>query len=78
MSAHYWNDGVSIGVIHLADIYTFKGFTFEFHRYCGPMRCRKDGDPFKRPAINAPKFYAAVEEWEKLTKEQKEETRIYG
>ena len=34
MGAHYFNlNNKCAGVIHLADIYTFEGYTFEWHHY---------------------------------------------
>lgn len=65
------------GIITLSNIYRYKGVVFEWHNYCGPMALRKDNleprrtDPGKR-------WWEIVTEWSKLTKAQKEETRIYG
>jgi len=60
-------------VITFADIYHFKGFTFEFHRYCGVMKLKKDFEPAKREGR---KFYAVISEWCNLTDDEKEKTRI--
>lgn len=39
--------------------------TFEMHPYCGPIRCRKDGEPSKNPywAERHP-FWSAFEAWQ--------------
>jgi hypothetical protein len=76
MGAHFFNNGHTVGIVHLADIYRFEGFTFEFHRYCGPIKCRKDGEPSKHPGGR--RFFKTVERWQRLTKRQRERTRIYG
>ena len=79
MSAHYFNlNNKCVGVMHLADIYTFEGYAFEWHHYCGPFRCRKDGEPAKRQPGERSRFWGMLERWEKLTKAEKEKTRIYG
>lgn len=77
MSAHYFKDSSGFcGIVHLADIYRYKGFTFEFHRYCGPVKLvGQNLEPTKR---EGKKFYAAVAEWEKLTPKEKLATQIYG
>ena len=78
MSAHYFKENGMIGVIHLADIYRFEGYTFEMHRYCGPFLCRKDGEPSERQPGARSKFLAALERWEKLSTDEKEKTRLSG
>ena len=78
MGAHHFNEGGFKGVIHLADIYRFEGFTFEWHHYFGPFRCRKNGEPTLRQPLERSKFWKMLERWEKLTKDEKEKTRIYG
>ena len=79
MGAHYFNlNNKCAGVIHLADIYACEGYTFEWHHYCGPFRCRKNGEPTLRQPMGRSKFWKMLERWEKLTKDEKEKTRIYG
>jgi len=75
MSTHIVKDqqGCVNAVITFPDIYQFKGFTFEFHRYCGVMKLNKDFEPAKR---DGRKFYAVISEWCKLTDGDKEKTRI--
>jgi hypothetical protein len=60
-------------LIHLADIYCYKGFIFEWHSYCGPMKCKKNGDGSN--ARCGDKFYAAADEWRKLPKAKREKYR---
>jgi hypothetical protein len=63
------------GIICLPNFYFYKGFYFEFHRYFGPMKLRKDLEPAARQGM---KFCKVVTEWCQLSKKQKEGTRIYG
>jgi hypothetical protein len=76
VSAHYFNGGGFVGIIHIADIYHYRGFTFEWHHYCGPMKCRKNGDASDAQA--GPKFFRAVASWEKLPKSKREKYRVSG
>lgn len=64
------------GIITLADIFHYKGFTFEWHAFCGPMKCRRDGEPHKGPS--GKRFYEVVTEWHSLPKAEREKYRIYG
>jgi hypothetical protein len=80
MSTHYVKTGIGQGfaIVHCADIYRFEGWTFEFHRYCGPTLCKGDGEPRKiQPGKRHP-FWNALARWEKLSAQQKSETKIYG
>ncbi len=62
------------GIISLADIYTYGGFTFQWHSYCGPMKCRlSDGDPHR--GREGEKFYAAAQAWRDLPPEERERYR---
>jgi hypothetical protein len=63
------------GIMTLANIYQFKGFLFEFHSYLGPVKVKKNFDP---AAAMGRKFWKMYAEWDKLTKEEKLETQIYG
>ena len=75
MSTHTVRDdqGRVSAIITFADIYRFKGFTFENHRVCGPSKLKKDLEPAKR---DGKKFWDAWSEWNKLTNEEKENTRV--
>jgi hypothetical protein len=61
--------------MHVADCYRYKGVTFEWHHFCGPMLLRKDGEPSKRKNPGA-RFYAIAQEWHDLPKEEREKFRI--
>jgi hypothetical protein len=78
MSAHYFKENGMVGVIHVADIYRFEGYTFDWHHYCGPMLCRKDMEPRKRQPGARSRFWDVIDRWQKLPKTEKEKTRIYG
>jgi hypothetical protein len=58
------------------DIYRYRGVTFEFHRYCGPIRLKKNGDPSNVPMGR--KFWAMFEAWQKLSPSKKKRTLIYS
>lgn len=77
MSDHFLRDenGRCHTIITMANIYTYEGFIFEFHNFCGPMKLKKDWEPAAREGR---KFYAMISRWCKLTKEEKEQTRISG
>jgi hypothetical protein len=56
-------NGKITGWLTLADIYQFEGYTFEFHHYCGPIRCKKNGDPYARqPGKDSP-FWGMIDRW---------------
>lgn len=78
MSAHTFKDATWSGVIHLADIYRFEGYIFEWHHYCGPTLCRKDMEPRQRQPGPRSGFWPALTRWEKLRPAKKEKTRIFG
>jgi len=77
MGTHYMrdDDGRVIGVITYANIYRFKGFTFEVHHFFGPAKLKKDFSPAAR---EGPKFWKVFGEWDKLTDPEKAETQIAG
>jgi hypothetical protein len=76
MSCHSFNSNGVQGFICLANIYQYKGFTFEYHHYCGPVKLRKkDLEPAKN---SGRKFFKILDEWNKMTDIDKEKTRIYG
>lgn len=68
----YDGTGNVVAIFSIPDCYRFKGFLFDYHCYLGPTRLKKNGDPSK---IQGDKFYDAIYEWEKLSKEEKEKTR---
>lgn len=78
MGAHYFQDRHSRGVVHLADIYRFEGYTFEWHNYLGPTLCRKNMEPRKRQPGERSRFWPVLERWQKLPKRKREKTKIYG
>jgi hypothetical protein len=63
------------GIMTVPNIYQFKGFLFEFHSYLGPVKVKKNFDP---ASAMGRKFWKAFAEWDKLTKEEKLETQIFG
>jgi len=65
--------GACYAVLSTADIYQYKGFTFEISGGYFPYKLNKDLEESRR---SGRKFYKTVDEWHKLTKEQKERTRI--
>jgi hypothetical protein len=77
MGTHYTTnaEGKIDGIMTIPNIYQFKGFTFESHRYLGPQRLKKNFDPASRMGR---KFWKAFAEWDKLTKEEKLKTQING
>jgi|688.fasta_scaffold24234_2 hypothetical protein len=77
MGTHYTTnaEGKIDGIMTLANIYQFKGFIFEFHSYLGPQKLKKNWDV---ASAMGRKFWKAFAEWDKLTKEEKLETQIYG
>jgi hypothetical protein len=77
MSAHYFKENGMVGVIHVADIYRFEGYVFEWRHYCGPILCRKDMEPRKRQPGVRSRFWDVIDRWQKLTNTEKEKSRIY-
>jgi multimeric flavodoxin WrbA len=77
MSDHFIRDdkGQCHTIITMANIYTYNGFIFEFHGYCGPMKLKKNWEPAAREGR---KFWKTIDAWCKLTKEEKESTRLSG
>ena len=68
-------DGKVNGIMTVANVYQYKGFTFEFHTLFGPVKVNKDFNP---SAAMGRKFYKVFSEWDKLTKEEKAATQIFG
>ncbi len=76
MAGHIVNFQGGWAHISCADIYRYHGVTFEMHRYCGPMRCRKDGEPSN---VNmGRKFWKMFKEWDKLSPSKKKKTLIFS
>jgi len=77
MSDHFLFDenGRCHTIFTMANIYEYKGFVFEFHRYCGPCKLKKDWEP---AAKMGRKFWKVWKEWDKLTPEEKTKTQISG
>ncbi len=54
--------------------YDFEGYLFEVHSYFGPAHLRRtDGDI---RIVQSQAFFAAVERWQKLPKEEREKYRV--
>jgi hypothetical protein len=68
-------EGKVDGIMTLVNIYQYKGFLFEYHTLFGPVKVNKNFDPASRMGRKFWKMYA---EWDKLTKEEKLETQIFG
>lgn len=63
------------GIMTVANVYKFKGFTFEYSDFLGPLKVNKNFEP---AAAMGRKFYKVYREWNNLTKEEKEATQIFG
>ena len=63
------------GIMTVANVYEYRGFTFEFHSLFGPVKVNKDFNP---SACMGRKFYKVYSEWDKLTKDEKAATQIFG
>lgn len=74
MSTHIYNSPTVRAIVHCADIYRYHGVTFEWHRYLGPMLCRKDGEPSKRNVGR--KSAKVIAQWQKLSPSKKARTRV--
>lgn len=68
-------DGKVNGIMTVANVYKYKGFTFEFHTLFGPVKVNKNFEP---SACMGRKFWKVYSEWNKLTKEEKLDTQIFG
>lgn len=69
------SDGRVNAIITMADIYKYKGFTFEVHPYCGPCKLKKDWEP---AAAMGRRFWKVWSEWNKLPEQEKAATQISG
>jgi hypothetical protein len=68
-------DGRVCAIIDTPDIYEYKGFIFEVHRYCGPCKLKKNFDP---AAAMGRRFWQVWDEWNKLSDKEKAATQIAG
>ena len=77
MASYYTKDadGKINGIMTVANVYEFKGFTFEYSDFLGPLKVNKNFEP---AAAMGRKFYKVYREWNKLTKEEKAATQIFG
>ena len=77
MGTYYTKDehGKVNGIMTVANVYEFKGFTFEFHPLFGPVKVNKDFNP---SVCMGRKIFKVYSEWDKLTKEEKAATQIFG
>lgn len=63
------------GIMTVANVYQYGGFTFEFHSLFGPVKVNKDFNP---SACMGRKFFKVYSEWDKLSLEEKLKTQIFG
>lgn len=63
------------GIMTVASIYQYQGFIFEFSNFLGPLKLKKDLMP---AAAMGRSFFKVYEQWSKLTKEEKDQTLIFG
>ena len=63
------------GIMTVANVYHYQGFTFEYSDFLGPLKVNKNFEP---AAAMGRKFYKVYREWNKLTKEEKAATQIFG
>ena len=63
------------GIMTVANVYKFKGFTFEYSDFLGPLKVNKNFEP---AAAMGRKFYKVYREWNRLTTEEKAATQIFG
>lgn len=77
MGTYYTKDehGKVNGIMTVANVYKFKGFTFEYSDFLGPLKVNKNFEP---AAAMGRKFYKVYREWNKLTKDEKAATQIFG
>lgn len=62
------------GIVTLADIYCFRGYTFQWHSYLGPIPVNKRTfDPRKTDPEG---FYDMIGDWQKLSKQEMEKYRV--
>lgn len=73
---HHWlvdGNGKVNGCVTCGNIYHYKGFHFDMHYYCGPIKLNKDGEMAKRTGR---KFWKAFIEWQSLSKKEQQKFLI--
>lgn len=73
MTCHYFSGNGVQGFVCTTPVYKYKGITFEFHPYCGPVKLNKDGEPSKQQGI---KFLKTIQEWVELPEDEQEKYNI--
>ncbi len=76
MAGHFIPFNGGVAHINCPNIYRYRGVTFEWHNYLGPLLCRKDGEPSKRNIGR--KTGAVISAWHKLSPSKKKRTLIYS
>ena len=76
MALHIKNINGSPCFVTMPNIYKYHGIIFEFHRYCGPIRCNKNLEVSK--VGMGRKFFKVFDKWNKLTPSKKKRTLIYS
>lgn len=76
MGCHKIEGEFGHAIITIANIYEYKGYVFEFHKWCGPTPYKKD---LSEPRKTIPAgFWDMISEFVKLTDEEKEKYQIMG
>jgi hypothetical protein len=65
--------GMIIGYVCTIPVYTYKGWQFELHSYCGPWPLKKDGNP-RRCA--GKKFWQTYDEFSNLSEKEQEACKV--
>lgn len=63
-------------ILHQGKVYRFKGVTFEFHRYLGPVMLRRKSLKEKNWRTVGRRQWAIFAKWFGLSAEQREQYRI--
>lgn len=63
------------GYVCSTPVYEYKGWTFEVHYNSGPWPLRKDGEV---RALAGRMFWRMFSEWDDLTDDEKQKTRVGG
>lgn len=61
--------------LNIPKIYSYNGWTFQWHSYCGPWPLKKNGDPRERAGDV---FWNVIDEFQKLSKDERESFRVGG
>lgn len=76
MALHIIPSPPGVAFITCANIYRYKGYTFEWHNYLGPVLCRNDGEPRKRQPGERSPFWPVLKQWQRLPKAKQRKTLI--